>query len=103
LIRYVVFRQKITARFSWPRVAVVGGGAKYERVTEATRRKKPNSNSNGIRNNLLPSPILKAATYNRLNREYEARVEKPKEMNKRIGDIEDVSRTLVSEWEAERS
>lgn len=41
------------------------------------------------------------ASYNRLNSEYEASVNKAEEVNKRIGDIEDVSSALFSEWETE--
>jgi hypothetical protein len=40
-------------------------------------------------------------TYNKLNAEYEASVKKADEVNKRIGDIEDVSAALFSEWENE--
>ncbi|MCK9605477.1 MAG: DUF2959 domain-containing protein [Methylomonas sp.] len=41
------------------------------------------------------------ATYNKLNAEYEASVKKADEVNKGIGDIEDVSEALFSEWEKE--
>ncbi|MGR9117378.1 MAG: DUF2959 domain-containing protein [Gammaproteobacteria bacterium] len=41
------------------------------------------------------------ATYNKLNAEYEASVEKAEEVNKRISDIEDVSEALFDEWENE--
>lgn len=41
------------------------------------------------------------ATYNKLNGEYEASVEKAEELHKRIADIEDVSNALFSEWETE--
>jgi hypothetical protein len=41
------------------------------------------------------------ATYNKLNGEYEASVNKAEEVNKRIADIEDVSSALFSEWETE--
>ena len=41
------------------------------------------------------------STYNKLNSEYEASVEKADEVKKRIGDIEDVSEALFSEWETE--
>ncbi|MCQ8103447.1 DUF2959 domain-containing protein [Methylomonas sp. SURF-2] len=39
--------------------------------------------------------------YGKLNAEYEASVKKADEVNKRIGDIEDVSEALFSEWETE--
>lgn len=41
------------------------------------------------------------ATYNKLNGEYEASVNKAEEVRKRISDIEDVSEALFSEWEDE--
>ena len=41
------------------------------------------------------------ATYNLLNDEYEASVEKAEEVNDRIAAIEDVSEALFSEWEDE--
>jgi len=41
------------------------------------------------------------STYNKLNSEYEASVEKANEVKKRISDIEDVSDALFSEWEHE--
>jgi len=41
------------------------------------------------------------ANYNKLNREYEASVDKAKEVKKRISDIEDVSEALFKEWENE--
>ncbi|CAA9891596.1 conserved hypothetical protein [Candidatus Methylobacter favarea] len=41
------------------------------------------------------------ATYNKLNREYEASVNKADEVKQRIRDIEDVSEALFSEWENE--
>lgn len=41
------------------------------------------------------------STYNKLNGEYEASVQMAEDVNKRIGDIEDVSGALFSEWEAE--
>jgi hypothetical protein len=40
-------------------------------------------------------------TYNKLNKEYEASVDKANEVKKRISDIEDVSEALFSEWESE--
>lgn len=40
-------------------------------------------------------------TYNKLNREYEASVDKADEVKKRISDIEDVSGALFREWENE--
>ncbi|MCD2451910.1 DUF2959 domain-containing protein [Methylicorpusculum oleiharenae] len=40
-------------------------------------------------------------TYEKLNAEYEASVDKAKEVNKRISDIEDVSGALFTEWEQE--
>jgi len=40
-------------------------------------------------------------TYNKLNNEYEASVKKAEEINKRISDIEDVSKALFEEWEEE--
>lgn len=43
------------------------------------------------------------ATYNRLNAEYEASVKKAAEVEKHIGDIEDVSAALFTEWENELS
>jgi Skp family chaperone for outer membrane proteins len=41
------------------------------------------------------------ATYNRLNNEYEASVDKASEVRKLISEIEDVSEALFSEWENE--
>ena len=41
------------------------------------------------------------ATYNKLNSEYEASVDKANELKKRISDIEDVSEALFKEWENE--
>lgn len=41
------------------------------------------------------------ATYNKLNNEYEASVNKANEVKKRINDIEDVSEALFQEWENE--
>ncbi|WAR43434.1 DUF2959 domain-containing protein [Methylomonas rapida] len=41
------------------------------------------------------------ATYQKLNGEYEASVQKAEEVKKRIADIEDVSNALFSEWETE--
>ena len=41
------------------------------------------------------------ATYNKLNSEYEASVDKANEVKKRISDIEDVSEALFEEWENE--
>lgn len=41
------------------------------------------------------------ATYNKLNSEYEASVNKADEVKYRIGEIEDVSEALFSEWENE--
>ncbi|GAB4262170.1 MAG: DUF2959 domain-containing protein [Methylomicrobium sp.] len=41
------------------------------------------------------------ATYNKLNGEYEASVNKADEVRKRIADIEDVSGALFREWEQE--
>lgn len=41
------------------------------------------------------------ATYNKLNGEYEASVNKAAEVSKRIADIEDVSNALFKEWEGE--
>jgi len=41
------------------------------------------------------------AIYNKLNREYEASVDKADEVKQRIRDIEDVSEALFSEWENE--
>jgi len=41
------------------------------------------------------------ATYNKLNGEYEASVNKANEVKKRINDIEDVSEALFEEWENE--
>ncbi|MDD5580466.1 MAG: DUF2959 domain-containing protein [Methylobacter sp.] len=41
------------------------------------------------------------ATYNKLNSEYEASVNKADEVKKRISDIEDVSEALFNEWENE--
>lgn len=41
------------------------------------------------------------ATYKKLNSEYEDSVEKAKEVNKRIADIEDVSDALMEEWREE--
>lgn len=41
------------------------------------------------------------STYNKLNSEYEASATKADEVKKRIGDIEDVSEALFSEWENE--
>ena len=41
------------------------------------------------------------ATYKKLNGEYEASVDKAKEVRKRISDIEDVSEALFTEWEDE--
>jgi GH15 family glucan-1,4-alpha-glucosidase len=43
------------------------------------------------------------ATYNTLNREYEASVNKADEVKQRIRDIEDVSEALFNEWENEIS
>jgi hypothetical protein len=41
------------------------------------------------------------STYNQLNSEYEASVQKADEVKKRISDIENVSEALFSEWETE--
>lgn len=41
------------------------------------------------------------AIYNKLNREYEASLDKAKEVNERIADIEDVAEALFNEWEEE--
>lgn len=41
------------------------------------------------------------STYKQLNSEYEASVQKADEVKKRIGDIENVSEALFSEWETE--
>lgn len=43
------------------------------------------------------------ATYNKLNSEYQASVEKAGEVHKRVDDIEDVSEALFEEWENELS
>tara|TARA_R110002073_G_scaffold182544_7_gene340809 strand:- start:802 stop:1362 length:561 start_codon:yes stop_codon:yes gene_type:complete len=41
------------------------------------------------------------ATYNKLNDEYEASIDKAEEVNERIADIEDVSEALFAEWKDE--
>jgi len=41
------------------------------------------------------------ATYNKLNNEYEASVDKAEEVSERIADIEDVAEALFVEWKEE--